>query len=700
MLRRALALLFLSVLALTAPAQDSYNAFVADLQRSMEFKDDKVLDKSLKQNTRSAIFLYYALAREWKFGQPDVSEKARAKMDAMLASWKRVFKGETLDKVERFYSAVEGAALKQLDTNSGAFEQAQRTLADARAGKKRLELEQCRESFWKLADLYEKIGHNLLAAEAWECAAVALHSLPDATLQERRDAVFALERYKELRESWQFTDEVMFQQNMAWLKATKADIEASEKVAKDREARGVKGDAKGPDAVVDPKATEIIADLHFEVMKGEIDDCFISGGPVPPNWQVIELKKEDPAQLLYFQASQLFAVRSGGKMMVWPVADQAAKSGVVVTPAAKPKPSQFWLDEKKTKPYAMWFFAGTDKEPFMGLQQNLLATDDRALVYYKSAASWKATVNGEEITLFDSNADGKLFTPDPYAFRLELVTTVFGKPAAVPAYDSMIVGKKGTVQPFSGFAKVGAGWFHLRAAKDGTAISARPVIAEFFKTGTLTLKWTGPKTTTLQSLVVRGEGDLSVAAFNLASGKPIEVPAGMYSIDYGRILEGKGGVYATADIFRGKSEAITVKAGENKVISVGAPFVWDFEKSTSGADLEINTHKLVLQGVAGEHYGRLNSCVPDTEVVLAKDDKGKGAKVVATLGAVPDSEVATKLNTEFPDGGYGYWAPMFPIIKGVKDKFTALRIPAPGDGVVGLRSPKAKLFGVINPVWK
>jgi hypothetical protein len=178
------------------------------------------------------------------------------------------------------------------------------------------------------------------------------------------------------------------------------------------------------------------------------------------------------------------------------------------------------------------------------------------------------------------------------------------------------------------------------------------------------------------------------------------VPAGMYSLDFGRIMEGKGGIYATADIFRGKSEPITVEAGKAKVISIGAPFVYDYEKTTSGADVEVNSHKVTLQGVFREHYGRLNGCVPEIEVVFAKDDKGKGAKVLGMLGPVPDADIATKLNTEFPEGGYGYWAPMFPVVKGAKEKLTTMRFGNPGEGVVGLRALKAKLFGVIQPVWK
>lgn len=698
MLRCAVSFLFLLALAASGRAQESYAQFVADFQKAQQFKDDKLLDRSLQVNSRAVLELYCSLAREWRNAAPEASDKARAQMDLLLASWKRVFKSATLDKIERYYASADNTVLKQLDTNQTAFEVTQRNLATAQSAKRRPDLEAAKDTLWKLAETYERLGHNLRASEAWEKVAVAMNALPDMTLAERRDAVFALERYKDMREGWEFTEEPLYKQNMAWLKATKADLESTEKRSKEREAKGVQGDAKGPDAVVDPKGAEIIADLTFEAMKADIEDCFIGGGVVMPNWQVVAVEGDVAKQIAYFQASQLFAARIGGKYYVSPTADSPATKGTLITPSAKPKPSHFWLDDKKTKPYAMWFFVGTDKEPYMGLEQNLLPSDTRALLYYKSAASYKTQVNGEDVVFYDSNADGRLMTPDPYGFGLSTVTVDIGNTTAVPAYDAMQIGKKGSIQPFSSYAKIGDRWFHLRAAKDGTAVSARPVIPEFFKTGTLQMKWTGPKTTLVQCMVVRGEGDLGVAAFNLASGKPIEVPAGMYAIDYGRIAEAKAGVWQTADVFKGKSEAIVVKPGEATVVTIGAPFTFDFDKASSGADTEVNTHKVKVLGAAHEHYANLNGCVPEIEVLFAKDSKGKGAKPVGMLVPVTDQETAAKLVLDFKE--IGYQCPLFPVVKGAKERLTILRFTPQGEGFVGMRAPKAKLFGKIDSTWK
>ncbi|HLU39566.1 MAG TPA: hypothetical protein VK081_09280, partial [Planctomycetota bacterium] len=355
-------------------------------------------------------------------------------------------------------------------------------------------------------------------------------------------------------------------------------------------------------------------------------------------------------------------------------------------------------DADKTRPYAMWLFVGSDKEPYMGLEQNLAPDEKRSLLFYKSAASWHATINGEEVILYDSNADGRLMTSDPYQFGLQVPNVEPGKMTTVPAYDCMQVGRKGAVQPFSEYAKIGDKWFHLRPAKDGAAISARAVVPEFLPTGTLQMKWTGPRSTHVHCLVVRGEGNLSVAAFNLASGKPVEVPAGSYVIDFGRVSEGKGSTMVTADILRGESEPIRVEAGATTVVTIGAPFTFAFEKTPQGTDVEIDAHKIRVLGAAREHYLRLNGCVPEIDVLFAKDEKGRGQKVVGSFGPVPDHDVATRLNAEFRD--IGYYNPMFPIVKGAKERLTVLRFTPAGEGFVALRTAKSKVFGKIESAWK
>ena len=79
-----------------------------EFQKAQQFKDDKLLDRSLQTHARVVVEFYCGLAREWRNAGPEASDRARAQMDLLLASWKRVYKSETLDKVERYYASADG----------------------------------------------------------------------------------------------------------------------------------------------------------------------------------------------------------------------------------------------------------------------------------------------------------------------------------------------------------------------------------------------------------------------------------------------------------------------------------------------------------------------------------------------------------------------------------------------------------------
>ena len=58
------------------------------------------------------------------------------------------------------------------------------------------------------------------------------------------------------------------------------------------------------------------------------------------------------------------------------------------------------------------------------------------------------------------------------------------------------------------------------------------------KTGTVTMKWSGSRAVQPQVLIIRGRTELLSAAFNIASGKPVEVPAGEYEIRAAAVAAG------------------------------------------------------------------------------------------------------------------------------------------------------------------
>ena len=275
------------------------------------------------------------------------------------------------------------------------------------------------------------------------------------------------------------------------------------------------------------------------------------------------------------------------------------------------------------------------------------------------------------------------------------------KEVLVPTLDSMAIGK-GKPIPFSSWAKIGEKWYHIRGKSGGDRIGARPCHMDFLKLGTVQLKWTGPKAAKPESLVLQGTAAFATAAFDIASGKPVEVPAGKYHLVYGRITKGKKARTMQAQILQGDSKEIEVKEGENTVFELGAPFTIDFERGGSKLELELDSLNFQIKGKAGELYCRVSGAAAAPEVLLSPKGEEKGAKAI---GQYVNIDSADKLNTaektvRGKDDQYGVFVGFFSIVKGDREANTALKMVLPRPGKVGLRQKKNKLFGNLVPTFK
>ena len=234
-------------------------------------------------------------------------------------------------------------------------------------------------------------------------------------------------------------------------------------------------------------------------------------------------------------------------------------------------------------------------------------------------------------------------------------------------------------------------------------------------------------------LIVRGKGPFRGAAFDISGGKPVEMPEGEYTIDYGRVIQGKGKRVMMADIFAGDSQPIQVKAGENTVVELGAPFHividpfiyrfsdidvtrdWrlrsaysyfrmDFEASKDQDAVVVDSVKFKVKGKGGEHYARIVGGVPAPEVLYGKAKDGKGAKVVGEYTNIVDADTLNKTGDTMKAAGLKIEATnpgFFAIVKGDRECSTKLKFtPRFEGGHVGLRQKKHKLFGKLEPNFK
>lgn len=693
------------VLACAGAAQGTtYDSFVQKLTAAWQATDQKTGDRLIRENPTHSLAHFENVLRVWTVKPDDGNRKI---LDQLKDGFRRVYETDTLEQMERYYSMRGSDGVKDLEKADKVLFDAYAQLETYKAAKDRENLAKLAEGLMALAQTYEGLGHAIKAAEVWSLRASTYYALPDATLAERKEALTSLRYFKEKREVWAWTKDTVFLNNAGFIKAEEGRVAEAEKEAEKRKAAGYGADVRGAEALVMPSAKEEIAELHFKVQAKPQVDMFARGGPQPTFWLATQVQKEGPTENPWMKAAKLYLVRPGankfGVTLDGNTADLKKNHFVPVETAgsvAQLKPAKFFLGPDNTLPYALWFYLASDKEQVMGMQQNLAPQKDAATLYFKSAASWSCTLAGETVTFFDDNCNGKLFEEQPWDYGLRDRTLGDGldKESAVPAFDSMQVGK-GTVQPFSPYVQIAGNWYHLRGHDDGRKAGIRPLNPEYFKTGTLQLKWVGPAVAKPEVLIVMGRNEASGMVVNLADGKPAAVPAGEYEIAFGRIAEPKvGGMMA--HIYKGQSSNIPVGAGKPAVLELGAPFKVDFVREGKDDEILIDSTRFKVLGKGGELYARIQGGVPAVEVVASRSKDGKGGKVIGEFIQIPDPDLLGKLasNTRFAQ--VGIEAGFFPIVKGTTDPTTILKVKAPFPGaVVGLQQAKNKLFGKLDPIF-
>ena len=695
------ALLTCALLLTSAPsAQDArYAAFLEKLNKAIEFNDEKGLDRALQGDPDNTIWHFNNLY--WEYKNTQDATKAGV-IDRLKAGWQRAFKTRTLEHIEDYIIAHPAKhrsyLIQALNAERGIYD----LYALGFKNKDRAQLEKTRDDSVNLASKYQELGHPLYAAKMWSLAGEITLKFPSITAVDRRDAASYLQNFLTQRDQWEWREDTLYKVNKNLVAAEQAKVDQADAASAKRKEEGYSDDVAGVDTLVMPNTEATVVDLVFKPMAKEHVDAFVQGGTIPPLWLPVQVKENGPTKIEIFKSAPLFVVRpSSNKFGVTTSQeiDLDKNPWEAIAPSAKFKASVFYLGPKKTKPYAMWFYVGGESEPLYGMNQNLAPQEKSATVYYKSASSWVATIAGETVTFFDDNVNGELFEEDPYAYGLRdsTRTDVEADGQPVPAYDGMKVGK-GPVQPLSAFAKIGEQWMHLAKSEDGTKVTARPLNPEYVKFGSVQFKWTGPKPAKPEMLVIQGRGDYAGARFNIASGKPVEVPAGLYTVTFGRITSGKGARTMQAHLYPGSMEPFGVKPGEVAELKLGKPFVLEFARGGEGAEVTIDPTSFRVVGAGGEVYSRINGATPLPDVVVSKKKGAKSGKVIGSF-VLLDREQLNEIANELPK--LGIQAGFFGRPKGKWEKTLVFqgKLPYP-KAFVGLRQKKNKLFGKLDPVFK
>jgi len=694
-------LLAVCLLAVGAFAQDPYQEFVKAFDQAVEYNDGKGMDKAIKAATPQALRHYEGLCWNKKGGH-DVA----AKMKAFEESWARCYESADMlssyDRWVGYLSNQDMGLVNQAQNEYVTVYNAYLKLrGDSSVGRK--SWEDLRTSATTLAEKLTRLGHVISAAEAWGLVAEMSTHMPLRTIEDRHETVSALRRFLEVRRSWNWVQDTFFQQNSNFLKAEEERLEAAIADAEKRAEQGYAEGVEGVDGLVVAGVAEETFELTFKQHDLMLDaDYSVNGGGVPAMWMEAQIypksdetkSREDGtlySKFNWFAASDLYLVQEGINKYSLATTDINATQPIQVS--SKPKPSPFFLDAAKTKPYAMWFFVGGDKEIVGTAEQNLAPTKDFTPVFYKSAASWETEIKGETVTFYDDSADGVMFESDPFAPGFKLRT--LGDPkdgTVVPLLDSMRIGAKGPRIPYSEFVQIGDGWYHLHGVDGKPGI--RPLNPEYFKLGKVAFKW-DPKKAAPSFVVIQGTGPYAAARFDVANSKTVDVPAGDYRVIYGRIQQGKGARIQSVHIFGSEdAEPFTVEAGKTFELTMGRGLHYTFPLDVDGRKAKIDLEKLLMKDDIGCIYTQFHNVPQAPDIVFAQSADSKRMKVLESLEVMTDGTFAQQAGAKI-----GRIIGTYPKPKGALDgkMVVELELPAP-EGAVGLAIKKHPLFPKVVPM--
>ncbi|GDY02139.1 hypothetical protein LBMAG49_14680 [Planctomycetota bacterium] len=700
MLRTIFSLLVLALLPTFAAAQDAQvTKFVTELNQGIQLKDDKLVDKALKQHPQQALQYFQDLRLAIFAGR---GKDMQPTLDVLKVSWLRAFEqAKTLEKVEGWIESQDQKSYESFAKYRGNVLKAWAQFEEAQKLGGRKAIEDARDTFMTVARQMETTGHKIEAAEAWNYVAVCLSKIPDKTMQDRRDAVLALEQFVAFRQSWDWTKDSFFAQNQNFMKSEKARIELDEKAGDKRKAEGYGDSAKGIETLVMPKSVETTCDLVFESMAAFDAELDYSqkGGPLPAFWWNLSFEKEAKSkQMTWFRRMELHLARSGANKFAVTTNPAEVKLSQEVEVGGKAKPTTFYLDAEKKVPYAMYFWTGSDKEHIGEAEVNLSPSDSNTPVYYRSAASFKTTVAGEPMVFYDDNTNGRPMDSDPMDGKFPMHTLGVATREA-PLLDSMRIGK-GPRVPFSEFVYVGGAWRFVHRISE-LKLGTRPLNPEYFKTGKVKFTWAGPKPTTPVQLVIRGMGDFAAACFDVASGKEVELPAGDWQVLWGRILQGKGSRAQMGTIYGADNKPFTVEAGKTFELKMGAPFSLAFERGGADTDPEvkIDSTRIGLRESSGCMISELQGMSLVLEVLAAKEKDGKGSKVIGKFMKFTDSELLNAISRNKAYADLGLMLACFPVPEGSKDTME-LKLKVPAGFKVALAMKKHPLFGDLKSAYQ
>lgn len=663
-------------------------AFKEKLKKAVATGKKAELESLVKGDSTQAAAWILRIS-EILLDRDDPNEKALR--DGLVEGWNAAQKTAFPAKLEEYLKGLDDAKRRTRSDLRKRLTQALNDLETNREQKDGLMFVQTAEELDLLAGAFESEGDVYSASEAFVALATCVDEPLRGTDAEPHKAWKHWTRAAELRAQIECKDE-------RYDEASKRRDELAKKghdkadgpgagAGPDKGGEGGKGGEvpAGPAAPPSESGNPVTVPLAFEVLASP--EAFArpsyQADELYPLWAPLQLGEKGSSGTFHLLGADSPVLhRLGSSDVRFDVDFDGRADGpadVKLSLAGTMTPFRLQIGKgDAARPWAFFGVTGIDKDNFQGIEVNLQPTDQAIPIYTLSAASVVGAVGGTPIRIIDDSMDG--------VYGSEALTFGYGGLAPgsfQPEIDSIVVGASKRARPWSQYQEIGGSWWKLEGGSKGKELLATPAKLE---TGILKLEVKGIAPS---FVVVRGANELKDSYFDLVEGgsKGVAVPAGRYTLFYGEVRKGKKRQVVKSLILPGRAATnYDVRAGATTVVTLGAPYGFDFTTRNDGEKLSVIGASVVVTGAGGERYERAWNCVPRPEASWRKKGTKKGSNGVK-MPAITDQENLYKRGNQ---GWIDVWFPLD----------VEFDTGGASDVEVRLVDEKHKLFGKVESAWK
>lgn len=651
----------------SAPLEGPDPQFKNAFTKLMAKKDKAEMAKLVKSQVPDAVDWIVYTCEQISVQSSDELETFMAEL---REAWSTAMKSDFAEREYKYFSTVSGANKKDRVELKKRFDKNNDDLEANKTRKDNFAFQNIVDEFELLAGAFDQVGDMYYSSQAWLAVAACWDEPLRGSNADLYKACSAYTRALEARDRIDLKDPTYEEANKRKIALVGKGYDKKKETppAQPQEPSGPAAPAAAAPTTV-PMSFEIVPTVdQFLRPTYENDEIY-------EMWPALALKAKGTSATFYNLQGAPPLFRMASADLRWDTnGDGVGDEKLTLT--GNIAPVKLAIGKEEQRPWAFLCVTGAQKDNYQGLEVNLAPDDRQMQIFYCAAASIVGTVGATPVRVIDESVDA-LYGNPPVTWHYEGLS----KDNFEPVMDSIVIGGSKRARPWSEFQEIDGKWYKLAIAPNGKEMSVAAVTVD---TGILKLDYKGPAPTWL---VVHGAGDRDKCYFDLVEGgaKGVSVPTGKYTLFFGDVRKGKKKQTQKALILPGKGTATyNVAKGQTTLVTLGAPYGFDFSTTYTGEKLTVEGASVVITGSAGERYERTWNCVPKPEVEWRQKGSKLAKKGGKMLGLV-DTDSINKL------GWAAAWSPRDITIdcKGGGDKVEAQLV-----------DKRHELFGAITSEWR